>query len=36
MSLEFEYPHRETLIGGDDIRNEIVTLVYPCTCFFNV
>ena len=35
-SLEFEYLHRETLIGGDDIRNEIVTLVYPCKCFFNV
>ena len=32
-SLEFEYPHREMLIGRDDIRNEIVTL---SMCFFNV
>ena len=25
-SLEFEYLHREMLIGGDDISNEIITL----------
>ena len=40
-SLEFEYPYWETLIGGDDISNEIVTLacvflmfdIYICACF---
>ena len=26
MSLEFEYPHQEILIGGDDISNDIITL----------
>ena len=40
-SLEFEYLHRksrcEMLLGGDDIRNDVITLMTRSfTCFFNV